>query len=97
MYIIVGQSLDHVDFIICRKYECCIGDITKMDALKRYLTKIFEDFFVLLIILSISAVNYFLLYKLAFLNFYLIPIILAAYYLGQSKSILGAAAFSELE
>ncbi len=61
-----------------------------MDALKRYLTKNFEDFFVLIIILSVSAVNYFLPYKLAFLNFYLIPILLAAYFLGQSKSILGA-------
>jgi len=61
-----------------------------VNALKRYLIKNFEQFFVLIILLSVVAVNYFLPYKLAFLNFYFIPILLAAYYLGQSKSILGA-------
>jgi adenylate cyclase len=61
-----------------------------MDALKKYLIKYFEQFFVLIILLSVYSINYFLPYKLAFLNFYFIPIFLAAYYLGQAKAILGA-------
>jgi HD-GYP domain-containing protein (c-di-GMP phosphodiesterase class II) len=61
-----------------------------MDALKRYLIKYFEQLFILIILLSVAAVNYLMPYKLAFLNFYFIPILLAASYLGQNKSILGA-------
>ncbi|MCX7634807.1 MAG: hypothetical protein N2Z74_03575, partial [Syntrophales bacterium] len=61
-----------------------------MDALKKYIINNFEQFFVLIVLISVSVVGYFLPFKLAFLNFYYIPILLAAYYLGKAKAILGA-------
>ena len=61
-----------------------------MDALKRYFTENFEQVFVLLILVSVAVINYFVPYKLAFLNFYFIPILLAANYLGYRQSIYGA-------
>ena len=51
-----------------------------MEAFKRYLLKNFEQVFVLLILLSVSLITYFIPYKLAFLNMYYIPMLLAAYY-----------------
>ena len=61
-----------------------------MDKLKLYLLKNFEQVFVLLLLVSMATLNYFIPYKLAFLNFYFIPILLAAYYLNARKTILGA-------
>jgi adenylate cyclase len=61
-----------------------------MEKLKEYLSKNFEQTFVLLILLGTSALNYFIPYKIAFLNFYFLPIILGAYYLGQRRAMLGA-------
>ncbi len=60
-----------------------------MESLKRYLIDNFEQIFVLLILLSVAGITYFIPYKLAFLNFYFIPILLAAYYLGVRKALLG--------
>lgn len=61
-----------------------------MEKFKLYLTQYFEHVFVLLILLATSALNYFVPYKIAFLNFYFLPIILGAYYLGQKRAMLGA-------
>lgn len=61
-----------------------------MEKLKLYLTRYFEHTFVLLILLATSALNYFVPYKIAFLNFYFLPVILGAYYLGQRRAMLGA-------
>ena len=60
-----------------------------MEALKRYLLKNFEQLFVLMILVSVAGINYLIPYKLAFLNFYFIPILLGAYYLGVRKALLG--------
>ncbi|MEE8348352.1 MAG: HD domain-containing phosphohydrolase [Acidobacteriota bacterium] len=60
-----------------------------MDAVKEYLLKNFEQVFVLLILVSVAGINYFIPYKLAFLNFYFIPILMGAYYLGVRKALLG--------
>ena len=60
-----------------------------MEALKKYLLKNFEQLFVLLILVSVAGINYFIPYKLAFLNFYFIPILLGAYYLGVRRALLG--------
>ncbi|MCH8016235.1 MAG: HD domain-containing protein [Acidobacteria bacterium] len=60
-----------------------------MEALKNYLIKNFEQVFVLLILVSVASINYLIPYKLAFLNFYFIPILLGAYYLGVHKALLG--------
>ena len=60
-----------------------------MEALKQYLLKNFEQLFVLLILVSVAGINYLIPYKLAFLNFYFIPILLGAYYLGVRRALLG--------
>lgn len=60
-----------------------------MDRAKRYLVANFENLFVLGTLLSTVFVNYFVPMKLAFLNFYFLPIILAGYYLGRRQAVLG--------
>ena len=60
-----------------------------MEAIKQYLLKNFEQIFVLLILVSVAGINYLIPYKLAFLNFYFIPILLAAFYLGVRTALLG--------
>lgn len=61
-----------------------------MEILKRYLLKYFEQVFVLLVLVSTALINYYIPQKLAFLNFYFIPVILGAYYLGRRMGIMGA-------
>ena len=61
-----------------------------MDRIKRYLIGNFENLFVLGTLLSTAIVNYLVPAKLAFLNFYFLPIILAGYYLGRRSAVLGA-------
>ena len=63
---------------------------TRMDQFKAYLFKNFEQGFVLLLLVSVAFINYFIPYKLAFLNFYFIPILLAAYHLDVRRALLGA-------
>ena len=52
----------------------------------------FEWFFVFVVVLSAGVINYLVPYKMAFLNFYAIPVLMAAYYLDLRKTILGAVA-----
>lgn len=61
-----------------------------MEKLKYYMTRYFEHVFVLLILLATATLNYFIPHKIAFLNFYFLPIIICAYYLGQRRAMLGA-------
>jgi HD-GYP domain-containing protein (c-di-GMP phosphodiesterase class II) len=61
-----------------------------VDRAKRYLLANFENLFVLLTLLSTALVNHLVPTKLAFLNFYFLPIILAGYYLGRRRAVLGA-------
>jgi adenylate cyclase len=42
------------------------------------------------ILVSVAGINYYISYKLAFLNFYFIPILLGAYSLGVRKALLVA-------
>ena len=58
--------------------------------LKEYFIKNFEQIFVLIVLVSVGLVNYYIPYKLAFLNFYYIPILLSAYYLGLRYTLYGA-------
>jgi len=68
-----------------------------MEALKRYTVKNVEQVFVLLILTSIVAINYFIPFainyfipfKLVFLNVYFIVILLGTYYLGVHRAVLG--------
>src|SRR5213594_2354412 len=61
-----------------------------LEGLKAYLLKNFEQAFVLLTLVATVLINYFVEQKIAFLNFYFLPIILAGYYLGRTKAVLGA-------
>jgi HD-GYP domain-containing protein (c-di-GMP phosphodiesterase class II) len=61
-----------------------------VERVKQYLLANFEHLFVLVTLLSTAGVNYLVPTKLAFLNFYFLPIILAGYYLGQRSAVLGA-------
>jgi HD-GYP domain-containing protein (c-di-GMP phosphodiesterase class II) len=61
-----------------------------LEGLKAYLLKNFEQTFVLLTLVATVLINYFIPQKIAFLNFYFLPIILAGYYLGRAKAVLGA-------
>jgi adenylate cyclase len=60
-----------------------------VDRAKRYFVANFENLFVLGTLVSTVFVNYFVPTKLAFLNFYFLPIILAGYYLGRRQAVLG--------
>lgn len=57
---------------------------------KHALNNNFEPVFVLSILLATTVLLYFVTNKIAFLNFFFLPIILAAYYLGQRRAMLGA-------
>lgn len=61
-----------------------------MENFKQYLLKNFEQVFVLLTLLATAGINYFIPQKVAFLNFYFLPVILAGYYLGRRRAVLGA-------
>ncbi len=63
-----------------------------MDRLKAYFLQYFEQTFILLTLVVTALINYHPLItdKLAFLNFYFLPIILSGYYLGRRKAVLGA-------
>ena len=60
-----------------------------MEALKNYFNRHSEQVFALLIIVSVAAINYLIPYKVVFLNFFFIVILLGAYYLEAHKAILG--------
>ena len=57
---------------------------------KNYFVKHFEQIFVLTVLVSVSIINYYIPYKLAFLNFYYLPILIASYYLGRNQTLSGA-------
>lgn len=61
-----------------------------MNKIKAYLVNNFEQTFVLVILVGVALINYFIPYKLAFLNFYFIPVLLTAYYLDVRRALLGA-------
>ncbi|MGH9895013.1 MAG: hypothetical protein ACREA0_24135, partial [bacterium] len=61
-----------------------------MEPIKQYLLKNFEQAFVLLTLVATVLINYVIPQKISFLNFYYLPIILAGYYLGRRKAMLGA-------
>lgn len=64
--------------------------VDRMEKIKAYLVRNFEQLFVLLVLLSTVAINYLIPQKIAFLNFYFLPIILGAYYLGRRRAVMGA-------
>jgi serine/threonine-protein kinase len=61
-----------------------------MDKIKDYLFKNFEQTFVLVILVGVAGISFLVPYKLAFLNFYFLPVLLTAYYLDVKRALLGA-------
>ncbi|TAL18095.1 HD domain-containing protein [bacterium] len=57
---------------------------------KRYIRGNFEQLFVLITLLSVMVITYFLPNKVAFINFFYLPVVLAGYYVGLRFSVLGA-------
>lgn len=58
--------------------------------IKRYLKQNLELAFVLTILISVGILTYYIPYKLAFLNFFFIPVFFASLFLGMRRTILGA-------
>jgi len=61
-----------------------------MEKIKIFFFKHFEKVLILSILLGIGAINYFVPYKIGFLNFFYLPIIMAGYYLGKRMAVLSA-------
>jgi putative nucleotidyltransferase with HDIG domain len=61
-----------------------------MEKLKSFVIKHFEESLVLTIALIIIVVNFFVIQKLAFLNFYYLPVLVAGYVLGRKMAILAS-------
>jgi len=60
-----------------------------MENVKIYFGKNSEQVFALTLLLTIVGINYFVPYKLVFLNFYFLVIVLGTYYLETQKAVLG--------
>lgn len=61
-----------------------------MEPVKQYLIDNFEAVFVLVILVSVSAIVWQVDTKLPFLNFFYLPVLLGSYYLGIRSGVLGA-------
>lgn len=62
-----------------------------MPLLRRIFTFIrlhFEAFIILLVVAGIVMIGFLVTYKVSFLNFFFLPVILAGYYLGRKKAVL---------
>lgn len=61
-----------------------------MDRLKTYIFNYFEQIVVLTVLVSILFIHYFVHQKMAFLNFYYIPVLFAGYFLGRRIAVLAS-------
>ncbi|MGB2698310.1 MAG: HD domain-containing phosphohydrolase [Candidatus Zixiibacteriota bacterium] len=61
-----------------------------MEKLKIWMHKHFESVLILGITLAILVTNYFVVQKMAFLNFYYLPVLVAGYFLGRKQAIFTA-------
>ena len=57
---------------------------------RNFLARHLEPVFVALLATMVVAVFYYFPYKIAFLNFFYLPVLVAAYFLGRRKAVLGA-------
>lgn len=61
-----------------------------MKSLKRWMLEHFENTLILGITLAILVTNYFVVQKMAFLNFYFLPVLVSGYFLGKRQAIFTA-------
>lgn len=55
-----------------------------------WLLRNLEELLILVILISVMLINFFIYSKVAFLNFYYLPVIIGGYYLGRRLAVLGA-------
>jgi putative nucleotidyltransferase with HDIG domain len=61
-----------------------------MEKFKSFVLKHFEELLVMTIALMIVVVNFFVIQKLAFLNFYYLPVLVGGYVMGRKMAILAS-------
>ncbi|XOF34498.1 MAG: HD domain-containing phosphohydrolase [Candidatus Electrothrix sp. YB6] len=61
-----------------------------MEFLKSFILRHFELFFIFSLIVSVAVINSLIIQKVAFLNFYYLPVIVSGYYLGRRNTVLSA-------
>jgi putative nucleotidyltransferase with HDIG domain len=61
-----------------------------MEKVKAYVIRHFEEIIVLVVLLSIICISYLVAEKMAMLNFYYLPVLLAGYFVGKRASVLVA-------
>ncbi len=83
---ITEHSEEETEIEILRKSDA----FSSLGVIRDYIFKNFEGIFILLILVSVSLINYFVYSKVAFLNFYFLPIMTAGYFLGEKTAVLGA-------
>ena len=55
-----------------------------------WLLRNIEGLLILIILISVMFINFFVYSKVAFLDFYYLPVIILGYYLGKRLAVLGA-------
>jgi len=61
-----------------------------MEKIRLFIKNKFERFFIFTVLITVVLINYFIPQRIAFFNFYFLPVILAGYYLGVRQAALGA-------
>ena len=76
-------------FILFFSYrQASEGDSVKNN--ETWLLRNLESLLILIILISVMLINFFIYSKVAFLNFYYLPVIIGGYYLGRRLAVLGA-------
>jgi HD-GYP domain-containing protein (c-di-GMP phosphodiesterase class II)/class 3 adenylate cyclase len=57
---------------------------------RNFIVRHLEGLFILMVMALVGAVFYLFPYKIAFLNFFYLPVLSAAYFLGKRKAVMGA-------
>jgi len=65
-----------------------VGDSAKKKEI--WILRNLESLLILIILISVMLINFFIYSKVAFLNFYYLPVIIGGYYLGRRLAVLGA-------
>jgi putative nucleotidyltransferase with HDIG domain len=59
-----------------------------MEKLRKYINSNFEGILVVVVLISALIIHYLIVQKLAFLNFYYLPVLLAGFFLGRRSAVL---------
>ena len=87
---IFGISFLAQQFFVPISCVWSVLNLTVLSTLKSYIEKNFEAIFVLTVLVAVALINYFIPHKVAFLDFYYIPVLLSAFYLGKRNTFYGS-------